>query len=222
MLGLLSQQHLSWGAFPAQLCLVHARFAGSPGPVGLVEKAGVPETLCGPTGFSDDAVALETVRFDFSSGHSTSRDERRNVTVLRGSRDPFPLHIFDGVSSPVKEVVADFAKSLCKDPSPSVLLSTPPRRRARVPPEMPFSIRRSERLARKSRHRATKPALQAQNMLMKRLGVTSMERPPDATSYQQFVDTFSSTLTTSQCEAMDVLLPTGLGLASVAATPVSP
>jgi len=71
------------------------------------------------------------------------------------------------------------------------------------------SIRRSERLARKSRHRATKPALQAQNVMMKKFGITSATRPPDATVYQQFVDTFSSTLTNSQCEALDALLPAG-------------
>ena len=188
--------------------------AGSTGPVSLVEEAGVPVSLRGPAGLSDDAV-----RFDISPGHSTSRDDHRNVTVLRGSRDPLPLHIFDGVSSPVKGVVADFAKSLCKDPSPSVLLSTPPRRRARVPPATLISIRHSERLAKKSRHRATKPALQAQNIMMKRLGVTSPSHPPDANSYQRYVDTFSSTLSTSHAEALDALLPTGLGRAMVVATP---
>ena len=43
------------------------------------------------------------------------------------------------------------------------------------------------------------PALQAQNVLMRRF--------VDATSFQHFVDTFSSTLSKSQCEALDVLLP---------------
>jgi len=57
---------------------------------------------------------------------------------------------------------------------------------------------------------------------MKRLGVTSPSRPPDATSYQRFVDAFSSTLTPSQAEALDVLLPAGLDMASVAVSPLSP
>jgi hypothetical protein len=76
----------------------------------------------------------------------------------------------------------------------------------RSPPKA-VVIRRSERLARKSRQRATKPALQAQNVLMKRLGITSSTAPPDASSFQQFVDTFTNTLSESQCEALDVLLP---------------
>jgi hypothetical protein len=45
--------------------------------------------------------------------------------------------------------------------------------------------------------------------------------PPDASSFQQFTDTFSSNLTISQCDALDALLPTGLGfMAAEAAVPV--
>ena len=122
----------------------------------------------------------------------------------------------------MKGTVADFAASVGGAPAPEILAVSPTRRRARAPPAMPVSIRHSERLAKKSRHRATKPALQAQNVMMKRLGVTSPSRPPDANSYQRFVDIFSSTLSTSHCEALDVLLPTGLGMATVAATDMSP
>ena len=85
-----------------------------------------------------------------------------------------------------------------------------------------MEIRRSERLAKKPHLRATKPALQAQNVLMRRLGLTMPSAPPDATSFQRFVDTFSSTLTPSQAEALDVLLPAGLDMASVAVSPLSP
>ena len=56
--------------------------------------------------------------------------------------------------------------------------------------------------------------MQAQNVFMKKLGLTSDTCPPDATSYQRFTDTFSSTLTTSHCEALDALLPSGLGSVS--------
>ena len=69
----------------------------------------------------------------------------------------------------------------------------------------------------KSRHRATKPAVQAQNVMMKKLGITSEAQPPDATSFQQFTDTFSSTLTISHCEALDALLPKGMGSLAVEA-----
>jgi hypothetical protein len=34
--------------------------------------------------------------------------------------------------------------------------------------------------------------------------------PPDASSFQRFTDTFYSNLTSSQCEALDALLPSGL------------
>jgi len=88
-------------------------------------------------------------------------------------------------------------------------------------PQQGFSIRRSERLARKSRHRATKPVVQAQNVMMRKLGLTSDTQPPDASSFQQFTDTFTSTLTVSQCDALDALLPAGMGsLALEVASPV--
>ena len=47
--------------------------------------------------------------------------------------------------------------------------------------------------------------------MMKKLGMTSDTRPPDPTSYKQFTDMFSSTLTVSHCEALDALLPKGMG-----------
>jgi len=169
--------------------------------------------------------ALQSVRFQFSEVPPTplcSPASQRNVTLSRGSLDPLPIHFFEGVSTPVKEKVADFVTYVRRAPSQAVLASPPPRRRARAPPELPTPLRRSERLARKSRHRATKPAVKAQNVMMKRLGVTSESCPPDATSFQRFTDTFSSTLTTSQCEALDVLLPDGFNRALVAATPMSP
>jgi len=102
-----------------------------------------------------------------------------------------------------------------------VLVASPPRRRSRQQPQE-FTIRRSERLAKKSHLRATKPTVQAQNVMMKKLGITSDAHPPDASSFQQFTDTFSSTLTVSQCKALDDLLPAGMGsLATDVATPVS-
>jgi hypothetical protein len=55
---------------------------------------------------------------------------------------------------------------------------------------------------------------------MKKLGVTTDSRPPDASSFQQFKDTFSSTLILSHCEALDALLPSGMG--SMATEVVAP
>ena len=57
--------------------------------------------------------------------------------------------------------------------------------------------------------------------MMKKLGITSDSQLPDASSFQQFMATFSSTLTTSHYEALDALLPAGMGsLAAEVATPM--
>ena len=71
------------------------------------------------------------------------------------------------------------------------------------------SVRRSKRLAEKSHRRTTKPELQAQNVMLKKLGLTSVECPPDASAFQRYTATFASPLSHSQCEALDTLLPAG-------------
>ncbi|KAG2559162.1 hypothetical protein PVAP13_8NG313968 [Panicum virgatum] len=168
---------------------------------------------------SSDNAVLETVRFDVPEGGSAACDSLCNITVARGTRATLPLHLFSDISSLGREVVANFAAAVCRDAPAPALLNSPPRRRSKQP-DQAFSIRRSKRLAMKSRHRATKPAIQAQNVMMKKMGITSESQPPDATSFQQFTDTFSSTLTISHCEALDALLPKGMG--SLAVEPVAP
>ncbi|XP_039845840.1 uncharacterized protein LOC120705521 [Panicum virgatum] len=107
-----------------------------------------------------------------------------------------------------------------RDAPRAVLVASPPRRRSRQQPQE-FTIRRSERLAQKSHHRATKPAVQAQNVMMRKLGFTSDLHPPDASAFQQFEQAFSSSLSVSHCEALDILLPTEMGtMAADVATPV--
>ena len=165
---------------------------------------------------------FEAVHFDVQDSQPLSHipDDMRNVTVAHGTRETFPLHLFAGAEIPTNEAVVDFAHAVCRDASPPLLVASPPRRRSRLQ-QQEFTIRRSERLARKSQHRATKPIVQAQNVMMKKLGITSDSQPPDASSFQQFTATFSSTLTTSHCEALDALLPTGMGsLAEEVATPM--
>ena len=80
-------------------------------------------------------VALESVRFEIDSIDQVARspDSRRNVTVSRGSQEAPPLLLSPDVSSPIKKVVSDFAADVCRAASPTVLASTPPRRRARTP-----------------------------------------------------------------------------------------
>jgi len=155
------------------------------------------------------AVDMERVCFDdvcTSVAALNSPPSRRNVNTSRGPLPSLPFHIHADACTPVRQVVANFVLDICREASPPVVAAPPPRRRARSPPKT-VAIRRSERLARKSRHRATKPAIQAQNVLMRRLGLASTNAAPDTSSYQQFVDTFSGTLSVSQCEALDVLLP---------------
>ncbi|XP_039803664.1 preprotein translocase subunit SCY2, chloroplastic-like [Panicum virgatum] len=82
-----------------------------------------------------------------------------------------------------------FPSIMAREVPPPVLQTLPPRRKSHPQPQE-FTIWRSERLAKKSRHRATKPVVQAQNVLMKKLGITSDTRPPDASSFQQFTATF--------------------------------
>ena len=172
------------------------------------QPQGTPRSPARP---SSPEVALESVRFEVPCSELVCCDSAlRHITVARGTRETLPLHLFPDASSPVKEVVANFANSVCGDPPAPVLPTSPPRRQSQRPPQS-FFVRRSERLAKKSRHRATKPVVQAQNVMMKKLGITSDARPPDASSYQQFADTFSSTLPVTHCEALDALLPKGMG-----------
>ena len=57
--------------------------------------------------------------------------------------------------------------------------------------------------------------------MMRKLGLTSDTHPPDATSFQQLEEVFSSSLAISHCEALDALLPAGMGtLAAGVVTPM--
>ena len=154
------------------------------------------------------AADLERVCFDDVSvaALDSPSSSRRNVNIARGPLPSLPFHIEADACTPVRQVIANFAMEICREAPPPVAAAPPPRRRARSPPKT-VAIRRSERLARKSRHRATKPVIQAQNVLMRRLGMAPANAAPDTSSYQQFVDTFSGTLSVSQAEALEELLP---------------
>ena len=195
-------------AQPDPMHLEAGFLSAQPSPaLGIVEVARPAAT------FNTTIADLESIRFDvpeMAPVDCSSSDVSNNVTVARGSRETLPFHLFADNHITVSEHVANFAQSVCREAPPPVLDTSPPRRRSRQP-QQEVTIRCSERLARKSCHRATKPVIQAQNVLMKKLGITSDDRPPDASSFQQFTDTFSSTLTKTQCEALDALLPSGMG-----------
>ena len=183
------------------------------GPVRLVAtpRSAIGSSSAAITSLPD----LESVHFGDDPpmcSLATPPDSGRNITFFRGSRIALPIEVLAAASSPVKEVANNFASACCKAPPPAFLCASPPRRRAKSP-VLQMSIRRSERLAKKSRQRATKPALQAQNVMKKKLGLTTVECPPDASAFQCYTDTFSSVLSHSQCEALDTLLPAGALLA---------
>ncbi|KAG2564719.1 hypothetical protein PVAP13_7NG113189 [Panicum virgatum] len=154
------------------------------------------------------AADLERVCFDVVSvaALDSPSSSWHNVNIARGPLPSLPLHIEADACTPVRQVVANFAMEICREAPSPMAAAPPPRRRARSPPKT-VAIRRSKRLARKSRHRATKPVIQAQNVLMRRLGMAPANAAPDTSSYQQFVDTFSGTLFVSQAEALEELLP---------------
>ena len=106
---------------------------------------------------------LETVRFSEDGLPALPSQElsaeRPNVSTVQGSLDTMPLHTLSDTDESLRDMVADFASSVCSTSvQPPLLISSPPRRQSRqVPPELTF--RRSERLAQKSKTRATKPVV---------------------------------------------------------------
>ncbi|RLN09848.1 hypothetical protein C2845_PM11G18690 [Panicum miliaceum] len=152
---------------------------------------------------------LEGIRFPdvgVDGVHLNSPVVSRNVNTNRGSRPTLPLHIFDGVASPTRRAVQGFMKKVTKSRPPAAIALTPPRRRAKSP-DQKFLCRRSERLARKSRARASNPEVQAQNVMMRSLGITSDSRLPDANAFDEFVVIFTSPLTPSKQDALNLLFP---------------
>ncbi|CAL4994760.1 unnamed protein product [Urochloa decumbens] len=172
---------------------------------------GSPVEIAAPT------LGLEAVRFsDAPMVELNNSPDHAYVTTVRGSNLNLPFHIPPEACTPVRANVARFASNICRPRTPGVLNQTPPRRKARtLMVGLPFTPRRSERLAKKSVHRPTKPALQAQNVLMKKLGISSAAGPPDAAAFQRFLDVFIGTVTTSQCEAMDAILPDGASFVDI-------
>ncbi|CAN6323923.1 unnamed protein product [Urochloa humidicola] len=194
------------------------RPAGDDGPTigGLAQEQGDEMDRENSPHILDPCVAepvapqLESVRFDVAPvALASSPAHTAYVTTTRGTRPALPLHLEDDISTPVKANVTAFASNIFRPVTPGALQQTPPRRRARTPVTAALSVRRSERLAMKSRHRASKPAVQAQNVLMKKLGITTSKQGVDAAAFQRYLEVFTATATVSQCEAMDELLPEG-------------
>ncbi|KAG2557094.1 hypothetical protein PVAP13_8NG182104 [Panicum virgatum] len=88
------------------------------------------------------------------------------------------------------------------------------------PPDFAAAATGIHRQAQREAHKEVAPPCHEARLRMKKLGITSDSRPPDASSFQQFMATFSSTLTPAHYEALDALLPTGMG--SLATEVVAP
>ena len=106
----------------------------------------------------------------------------------------------------VSVAVADIPRSL-KD-RVCLPLQTPlirARSTLRVPRAMPSagSPRRSRRLAAKSK--AANPTLQAQNVLMAKLGLANTAQDVDTTAFQKYESMFADPLSESKHEAFKVL-----------------
>jgi hypothetical protein len=104
----------------------------------------------------------------------------------------------------------DFVSSFKKPLDPSVILSTPKLRQtrsaravARGPSDEELILKRSARLAAKSKHREPKPEAQARKVMMKRLGVHVDTELPDKACFDEFHTAFTTPL--SEWEAMQVL-----------------
>ncbi|CAN6234632.1 unnamed protein product [Urochloa humidicola] len=130
------------------------------------------------------------------------------VTTTRGSMSTLPFHLLADASTPVKRAVSGFVSLVAKQNPMTCLVKTSPTRKSIAPGlNLNSAMRRSERLAALSGSRAPKPEIQAQNVLMRKLGITSNKRPPDASAFKKFVSVFKSPLHTPQRQSMNAVFP---------------
>jgi hypothetical protein len=85
-----------------------------------------------------------------------------------------------------------FLSEICTVLPPPVLSTPAPRRRARPPATEDGLPRRSTRVVAQGRHRVSNPEVQAQNVLMHKLGITFEKRPLDADAIKAYNDIFNS------------------------------
>jgi hypothetical protein len=104
--------------------------------------------------------------------------------------------------------IDSFLSEVCTALLPPVISTPAPHRRARLrlPATEDGLPRQSTRVAAQGHHRVSNPEVQAQNVLMRKLGITSEERPPDADTIKAYNDIFNSLLGSAQCKAIRALL----------------
>jgi hypothetical protein len=104
--------------------------------------------------------------------------------------------------------IDSFLSKVCTPLLPPVISTPALHRRARLhlPATEDGLPRQSTRVAAQGHHRVSNPEVQAQNVLMRKLGITSEERPPDADTIKAYNDIFNSLLGSAQCKAIRALL----------------
>ena len=119
------------------------------------------------------------------------------------------------------DVIKGFIDSF-RRPLQQPLVASPPRlrvtRKVNYDVDDDFVPKRCARLAAKSKFREPKPEAEARKVMMKRLGLETPTKVPDAASFEEFQQAFALPLSPMTREAMDwlVLIRRGMKGAAVA------
>lgn len=129
----------------------------------------------------------------FSAPSSPPRGSLSEVVVPGSSPDVRGANETDGVAA--------FCNAITRSPPPPVLATKPPRRRSKVTaPD--FQLRRSSRLAAKSKNRGPNPITVEQNIIMCRPGLVAQDSAPDTAAFQEHVRLFAEGLSDDHCLAL--------------------
>jgi hypothetical protein len=143
--------------------------------------AGLPRDPAQVTLLTND-VQTETVEIDMQP--HTPTDQGDNSTMQPGGNDQ-------------ARNLELFFQSVTREQTPSLLHTPPPRRRTQCPPptEQP---RRSQRLASLDSARAPRYVTQAQNVLMKKLGIAPPDQPPTVECFILYGKEFAALLSSAK------------------------
>jgi hypothetical protein len=116
---------------------------------------------------------------------------------LRQRRSASPDRDTEGA---VRQFISAVSKAL-----PVVIAMAAAQRKQKLPDTTDGLPRRSARVAAQGRRRVNKPEIQAQNVLMKKWQVTSMNSSPDADAVAAYNEVFQSPIRSTQHRAIRVL-----------------
>jgi hypothetical protein len=117
----------------------------------------------------------------------------------------------------------DEFRALVVRPLPATVVCTPaPRRRAKFPAIEDGLLRRSRRVAAQCKHRVPNHEVQAQNVLMRKLGITSVNRSSNADALKAYDEIYCSPLGSVQHSAIRALFTTNCPQLSIEASDIEP